>query len=302
VSGSAWRDQLGTEPSMLVLVLQRQREWSQTPYSVGSNPTEDTETVIPNLDDSGVHPPHIRSEALRLHAEGVPFTEIYRRLGLSRNTVACWLYSRREQDIRPRSERCPLCDRPARPIDDPMAYAYLLGQYLGDGHLLMTQRVPLLTVVCDLRYPGLIHEISTAMEACGAGMVGFQERIGCIAVRAYWTHWPCLIPQHGPGKKHDRKIELVDWQKDVVARHPDRFVRGLFHSDGSRFSNRVAVGGKTYCYPRYMFVNESDDIMRLCQQALDRLGISWRMARRNSLSVARREAVAAMDEHVGPKW
>jgi hypothetical protein len=51
-----------------------------------------------------------------------------------------------------------------------------------------------------------------------------------------------------------------------------------------------------------MFVNESGDIMGLCQEALDQLGIRWRMARRNSLSVARREAVAALDEHVGPKW
>ncbi|MFJ1537147.1 hypothetical protein ACIODS_01245 [Micromonospora chalcea] len=50
-----------------------------------------------------------------------------------------------------------------------------------------------------------------------------------------------------------------------------------------------------------MFVNESADIMGLCQQALDRLGIAWRMNRRNSLSVARREAVAALDRHVGPK-
>jgi hypothetical protein len=64
--------------------------------------------------------------------------------------------------------------------------------------------------------------------------------------------------------------------------------------------NRVSVAGKQYTYPRYMFVNESGDIMRFCQGALDRLGISWRMTRRNTPSVARREAVAALDEHVGP--
>jgi hypothetical protein len=50
-----------------------------------------------------------------------------------------------------------------------------------------------------------------------------------------------------------------------------------------------------------MFVNESADIMALCRQALDRLGIGWRMARPNCLSVARREAVAELDRHVGPK-
>ncbi len=25
--------------------------------------------------------------------------------------------------------------------------------------------------------------------------------------------WPLLFPQHGPGRKHDREIELVDWQQ-----------------------------------------------------------------------------------------
>jgi hypothetical protein len=246
-----------------------------------------------------------------MHADGVPFSEIYRRLGLSeiyrrlglsRNTVAHWLYSNRARDSVPQPERCPLCDRPARPIDDPPAYAYLLGQYLGDGHLLMTRRVPLLTVACDQRYPGLIHEITVAMQACGAKTVGYQEQPGCIKVRAHWMHWPCLIPQHGPGKKHDRPIVLVEWQRKIIDDHAGRFARGLFHSDGCQFVNRVNSGKRVYRYPRYMFVNESGDIMRLRQGALDLLGISWRMTQRNTLSVARKEAVAALDEHVGPKW
>jgi hypothetical protein len=236
-----------------------------------------------------------------MHADGIPFTEIHRRLGVSRNTVSCWLYRRRGADADP-VERCPLCSRPPRPIDHPAAYAYLLGQYLGDGHLLTTQRVPLLTVMCDIRYPGVLHEVGKAMESTGARSAGFQERVGCIGVRSHWMHWPCLIPQHGPGKKHERAIALTEWQKIIVDQHAGTFARGLFHSDGSRFVNRVLRGGKAYSYPRYMFVNESADIMTLCRLALDRLGISWRMARPNSLSVARREAVAELDRHVGPKW
>ncbi len=259
-------------------------------------------SVIPPFNNSIVHPPHLRLQALQLHADGVSFSDIHRQLRLSRNTVACWLYSRRGRATEPGLERCPFCARPPRPIDDPAAYAYLLGQYLGDGHLLTTVRVPLLTVACDLRYPGLIHEVTTAMEACGAKTVGYQERAGCISVRSSWRHWPCLLPQHGRGKKHDRVIRLHGWQRDIVATHSERFLRGLFHSDGSRFLNRVEQAGKVYSYPRYMFVNESQDIMRLCQLSLDRLGISWRMARPDSLSVARRDAVAELDRHVGPKW
>jgi hypothetical protein len=51
-----------------------------------------------------------------------------------------------------------------------------------------------------------------------------------------------------------------------------------------------------------MFVNESADIMDLCRSSLDNLAISWRMSRQNALVVAGREAVARLDEFVGPKW
>jgi hypothetical protein len=145
-----------------------------------------------------VHPPHVRERAISLKSAGVPFTEIYRTLGLSRNTVACWLYSSRSKINSPPDQRCPFCTRPARPIDRPADYAYLLGSYLGDGHLLTTGRVPLLKVACDLRYPGLIEEVDRAMLACGARVVGHQRREGRDDVRSSWMHWPCLLPQHGP--------------------------------------------------------------------------------------------------------
>jgi len=58
---------------------------------------------------------------------------------------------------------------------------------------------------------------------------------------------------------------------------------------------------KKYEYPRYMFANESADIMSICQWALGLLDIPWRMPRRNLLSVARGEGVARLDELVGPK-
>jgi hypothetical protein len=48
--------------------------------------------------------------------------------------------------------------------------------------------------------------------------------------------------------------------------------------------------------------NESADILQLCGEALDRLGVAWRFSRRNAISVARREAVARLDEFVGPKY
>jgi hypothetical protein len=114
------------------------------------------------------------------------------------------------------------------------------------------------------------------------------------------------ISQHGPGKKHERKIELAPWQQIVADSQPAALARGLFHSDGCRFVNRVrrplSDGDRWYEYPRYMFTNESTDILRLCGDVLDRLEVAWRFSRRNTISVARREAVARLDEFIGPKY
>jgi hypothetical protein len=60
---------------------------------------------------------------------------------------------------------------------------------------------------------------------------------------------PCLFPQHGPGRKHERRIELTPWQQELVDLDPRPLVRGLLHSDGCRVLNWV--NGTPY--PRYHF-------------------------------------------------
>jgi hypothetical protein len=51
-----------------------------------------------------------------------------------------------------------------------------------------------------------------------------------------------------------------------------------------------------------MFINKSEDILQLCRQTLDQLDVAWRYSRQNAISVARRDAVARLDEFVGPKY
>jgi hypothetical protein len=79
----------------------------------------------------------------------------------------------------------------------------------------------------------------------------------------------------------------------------------LLHSDGCRSIDTVRralpSGTRTYSYSRYLFSNTSLEIQGIYTDALDLLGIAWRRNRWNSISVARREAVAALDEFVGPK-
>lgn len=253
----------------------------------------------------GMHPPHIRQRALKLRVEGVPFGEICRDLGLPRQTVGHWFYgerARRRAELDAEPSRCPRCARPPRPPDNQTAYAYLLGLYLDDGHLVTSARVPVLRIYCADAWPGLITECEDAMRAVLARSVQRVAKQGCVGVQSYSTHWPCLLPQHGPGMKHHRPIFLADWQKPVIDDHSGDLLRGLFHSDGCRVTNKIRRGEKIYTYPRYNFSNESGDIMALCQESLDRLGIEWRMCRPNMLSVARREAVARLDRFVGPKW
>jgi hypothetical protein len=149
-----------------------------------------------------------------------------------------------------------------------------------------------------------------AVEAALAAVVPTSkvsalQRIGCAAVKSYSTHRACLFPQHGAGMKHTREIALAEGQQVVVDKHPGVFLRGLMRFGGCRMTNwtqrRVAGEPKRYEYPRYFFSNKSLDILDLCCAALDRLGIAYRRPRWDQVSVARREAVAALDVWVGPK-
>ena len=211
--------------------------------------------------------------------------------------------SRRSRDRD--APRCPRCH--GRPLDES-AYAYLLGLYLGDGHMTLSRKgVWALSITCCDGWPGLMTQARLAISAVMPSSKVFAvARTGCTEIKSTSKHWLCLFPQHGPGRKHQRVIVLEPWQERIVAEHPGDFARGLFHSDGCRLVNRVRRplkdGDRWHEYPRYLFVNRSADIHRLCGQALDRLGVAWRFSKPTTISVARREAVARLDVFVGPKY
>ena len=105
-----------------------------------------------------------------------------------------------------------------------------------------------------------------------------------------------MFPQHGPGKKHTRKIELSDPQWGIVQEYPDAFVRGCIQSDGCK--HRRIVHGKNY--PAYSFSNRSEDILGLFCRACDLLHIHHTRANKTTISIARRAAVASMDRFLEP--
>lgn len=201
------------------------------------------------------------------------------------------------------STGCPRCaDRTPPHLD----YAALLGYYLGDGCLSRHRRYYALRVSCDAAYPAVVDDVAELMSSVRPERPVFRVHApGVVVVQSHWTHWPCLFPQHGPGRKHERPIVLEAWQRQIIEQHPGAFLRGLFHSDGSRVRNgatRVVAGSrKRYEYPRWQFSNRSSEILDLCCWALDLVEIPWRRSSRWHVSVSTRGGVARLDGLIGPK-
>lgn len=251
-----------------------------------------------------------RKRVLTLVGQGRSLNSVSKETGISRAAIRSWQTRIEPLDCN-RAVPCPrCCETPSLP-GDPAAYSYLLGLYLGDGCISHLKRdVYFLRIACADAWPGLIDACAEAMQILRPANKVFRvQRQGCQYVTCYSKHWPCLFPQHGPGKKHNRTIALELWQLEIVDAHPWDFVRGLIHSDGCRITNWTTrvVGGerKRYEYPRYFFTNTSTDIIRLYTDTLDRLGIEWKSLRQSraadTISVARKASVALMDTHVGPK-
>jgi hypothetical protein len=260
-------------------------------------------------DTSDMYRPEVRLRALELIDSGLSLRATSMSTGINRSTLREWR-DHPEKTQRARAS-CPRCADNAALPEACADYAYLLGLYLGDGCISVAgdraKGVWKLRIFCADAWPGLVQECARAMHAIRPdNKVSTVQKQGCTEVLSHSQHWPCLFPQHGPGKKHLRRIELAPWQRVIVERYPGEFARGLFHSDGYRGVNRVRrtldAGEQVYEYPRYLFVSMSDDILLLCDQVLDRLGVAWRFSKPNTISVARKEAVARLDEFVGPKY
>ncbi|MFD0142171.1 MULTISPECIES: helix-turn-helix domain-containing protein [unclassified Streptomyces] len=258
------------------------------------------------------HGTEVRQRALTLLRGGAKNADVARRLNVPTGTISYWKHvdrAKRGECPGRRSPKCPRCD--GRELDE-VAYAYLLGLYLGDGHIIQNRamRVPSLSITCADSWPGLIDACTEAMQSVLPGNSASKvQRKGCQEVKIYSQHLWCLFPQHGPGRKHQRHISLEPWQQEIVDVHPWAFIRGLIHSDGCRITNWTTrlVGGerKRYEYPRYFFTNKSDDIRKLLGDTLSAVGVEWTTTARGvdpyNISVARRASVALMDLHIGAK-
>ncbi len=197
-----------------------------------------------------MHDPRIRQRATTLLRNGSRNVDVARLLGVPAGTVSHWKHldlARRGALPGRKPSTCPHCH--GDPLDAP-AYSHLLGLYLGDGYLVLPRqhRAHSLQVTCDDRWPGLMDEVErTFRRVLPNNKPCRVRRTGCHDIKVYSKHLPCLFPQHGPGKKHERPIVLERWQQDVVDAHSWELLWGLLHSDGCRITNWATrtVGGVT---------------------------------------------------------
>lgn len=237
---------------------------------------------------------------IQLGRLGLSPTEISRRTGVPRPTVRDWLNGRVPRSGKPRRSGCEACGHGRHtPEDLPSEYVYLLGIYLGDGCISSLARgVFKLRVSLDAKYPEIRAEVERAVRAVmPRNKVGYVDYGTWVELVSYSRSWPCLFPQHGPGRKHERPIVLTDWQQTLVERQPELLLRGLIQSDGCRFENTGRCGWRN---PRYLFTNASDDIRGIFIAACERVGLHTTQAPR-TVYVSRKADVARMDEFVGPK-
>ena len=246
-----------------------------------------------------------KTEVLRLAATGLKDAEVATLTGVPSTTVGRW----RRAGVLPVRRRGPqpLPPPPLQLVGEP--YAYLLGLYLGDGCLSHGARVALLRVTLDARYHGIVDECVAAIAAVkpyGRVHVYTPRAERTAIVQSVGNAWLDAFPQHGPGRTHERPIELTDWQREIVDEFPREFLRGLIHSDGCRTTNRFKTklpSGRVaeYEYARYFFSNLSADIRGLFCEYCERLGICWAQSNPRNISISHRDSVAILDEFVGPK-
>jgi hypothetical protein len=126
-----------------------------------------------------MHPPHVRAAALALIEQGLNDCEVSRRLGIPRRTILDW----RRPTYVPRKPGSPQGDVPS-----------LLASCQADslhsrGLLRATWPLP------RRRLPLRARTGGPAPDYARPQVPGH--------------HWPCVLPQHGRRKKHERRIAAL---------------------------------------------------------------------------------------------
>lgn len=246
-----------------------------------------------------------------LHAQGKNNSEISRITGISRRTVSDIVLNKFTKRIEKIGEEF---DPSKFTEEQEKAYSYILGQYLGDGHIsLMRRNVYRLRIFSDCKYPNIIQEIKDKMSIIlpentpGSNVYMNNGKTSCDSISIYSKKIKNMFPQHGEKEKHSRLIKLELWQQNIVDKYPKDFLRGLIHSDGCRFIPTTTQDQNA----RYQFTNVSTDIIKIYCATLEKLNISYSISQKAikgkmkhhsyNIFTQRKECVRILDTFIGPK-
>jgi len=204
-----------------------------------------------------------KHEVKKLYESGMSMNQIAKHTGIHRSTIRYWVIN--NFNIKSRCE--PKSDIKFSELDEN--YVYILGQYLGDGYISKHPRTYRMRIFNTQKYTELSNRIELALAHIFTGnkIHQYHTKHNTTEISVYSKHLPILFPQHGEKHKHERKIELTTWQRELIKIHPWDFISGLIHSDGTICNYK----NSTYI----QFSNKSEDIHDIFTWVCDLVNIKY---------------------------
>jgi hypothetical protein len=220
----------------------------------------------------------LRKEAFELLEEGYNNSQIARTINVPRRTVVDWFkFDKSYVPVYGRDFIRNHIDVSSFLKEDELrvkCYSYILGMYLGDGYISNTKGKFRIRITLDSKYPELNEYVRKSLNVIfpeNKASIYKRRNQNCVDVSLWSRNLPAFFPQHGKGKKHNRKIELSTWQFDML--DWTQFWKGLFHSDGCFYTQHDKRDD--YEYEHFVFSNMSEDISRLFQTCCTMHGIHF---------------------------
>jgi hypothetical protein len=155
-------------------------------------------------------------------------------------------------------------------------YSFLLGMYFGNGCVTTRFKTKRLLLSMNSDYQTVNDRLVECMQNVTGEKVFVYDRrnnakpINCIVYSVYADFLELIFPHCGVGHKHLRKIELKDWQINMI--EPLSFVQGLMFSDGCSVNDE-----------RYEFNNCSIDIINMFSKYCNLLGLRTNLYERKNM-------------------
>jgi len=127
-------------------------------------------------------------------------------------------------------------------LEQSTTLAYIIGVALGDGNLSCPNgRAIRLRITCDIKYPGIITEIVTALQQTfpkNKVSVITDKKGACIDVSVYSNKLDHIMPwKVGCGSKIQQQAHVPDW---IIGdtNFTKACLKGLLQTDGSIYKDR----------------------------------------------------------------